>query len=377
MTTRRTRRTRRTYVATASVALGSLLFAGCGSSDDAPAGATKLSFKLTDAGCDPARATTPAGPTIFEVTNDGAAGVTELEVMDGDTILGERENLSDGLSGSFTLSLDAGEYTLYCPGGDSAERGTLTVTGTKAAQSGDHTAAVDDYRRFIETQSADLVEDTEGFVQAMKSGNVEQAKSLYASTRMPYERVEPVAESFGNLDPAIDARAGDVPAAEWGGFHAIEKALWIDDTTQGMAPVAHKLLADVRLLQRKVRTIKLEPAQIANGANELLGEVSASKITGEEERYSHTDLWDFQANVEGSKAAFEAVEPLLEARDPELASEIEQRFADVEKALEPYRRGDGYVLYGELSEQDKRKLAQSIDALAEPLSQVASIVVQQ
>ena len=112
------------------------MLAGCGESDDAPAGATKLSFKLTDAGCDPAQANAPAGPVTFDVTNDGAAGVTELEVLDGDTILGEKENLSDGLSGSFTLTLDAGSYTLYCPGGDSAERGTLTVTGaSKTAQS--------------------------------------------------------------------------------------------------------------------------------------------------------------------------------------------------------------------------------------------------
>ena len=176
----------------------------------------------------------------------------------------------------------------------------------------------------------------------MKSGNVEQAKSVYPDARLPYERVEPVAESFGNLDPAIDARAGDVPAAKWGGFHVIEKALWVNDTTQGMAPVADKLLDDVELLQKKVKTIKLEPAQIANGANELLSEVSASKITGEEERYSHTDLWDFKANVEGSKAAFDSVEPLLQASDPQLSSEIEQRFADVDAALEPYKRGDGW-----------------------------------
>jgi iron uptake system component EfeO len=353
-----------------------LLVAGCGNSDDAPAGAAKLSFKLTDAGCDPAQASAPAGPVTFEVTNDGAASVTELEVLDGDTILGERENLSDGLSGSFTLTLDGGDYTLYCPNGDSAERGTLTISGAKAAQSGDETAAVERYRRYVEAETAGLVKDTRAFVQAVKSGNVERAKGLYPGTRMPYERVEPVAESFGGLDPAIDARAGDVPAAKWTGFHVIEKALWVNGTTQGMAPVADKLLADVLLLQAKVKTIKLEPAQVANGANELLSEVSASKITGEEERYSHTDLWDFRANVEGSKAAFDSVRPLLEARDPQLASEIEQRFADVDAALAPYARGDGYVLYGQLAEQDKRKLAQSIDALAEPLSQVASVVAQ-
>jgi iron uptake system component EfeO len=369
--------TRPIYLA-ASLAIGTLLFAGCGDSDDAPAGATKLSFKLTDAGCDPAQANAPAGPVTFDVTNDGAAGVTELEVLDGDTILGERENLSDGLSGSFSLTLNAGNYTLYCPGGDSAERGTLTVTGTSnAKQSDEAAAAVDQYRRYIEDQTALLVKDTEPFVQAVQAGNVEEAKSLYPAARLPYERVEPVAESFGDLDPEIDARAGDVPAAKWGGFHKIEQALWVDNTAQGMGPVAAKLLDDIKLLQTKVTTIKLQPAQIANGANELLGEVSASKITGEEERYSHIDLYDFEANVDGSKAAFDAVKPLLEAKDPELVTEIEQRFADVEKALEPYKRGDGYVLYGELTEQDKRRLAQSIDALGEPLSQVAAIVAQQ
>jgi iron uptake system component EfeO len=368
---------RKTFLA-ASVAIGSLLLSACGSSDDAPAGAQKLSFKLTDAGCEPAQASAPAGPTTFEVTNDGAAGVTELEVMDGDTILGERENLSDGLSGSFTLTLDPGTYTLYCPGGDESERGTLTVSGqANAAQSAEAQAAVADYRRYIEEQTALLVRETTPFIQAVQNGNVAESKELYPAARLPYERVEPVAESFGGLDPKIDARAGDVPAAKWTGFHPIEKALWIDDSAQGLDPLAVKLLADVKLLQRKVKTIKLEPAQIANGANELLTEVSSSKITGEEERYSHTDLWDFQANVEGSKTAFEAVKPILEQHDPQLGKEIEQRFADVEEALAPYKQGDGYVLYGDLTEQDKRKLAQSIDALAEPLSQVAALVARQ
>ena len=360
----------------ASIALGSMLLAGCGS-DDPPNGAHQLSFKLTDAGCDPAEASAPAGPVTFNITNDGAAGVTELELLDGDTILGERENLSDGLSGNFTVTLDAGTYTLYCPGGDSAERGTLTVTGhARSAQGADAQAAVDTYRRYAEEQAGQLVRRTKPFAEAVESGDVERAKGLYPAARLPYERVEPVAETFGDLDPEIDARAGDVPAAQFGGFHRIEKALWVDGTAQGMAPLARKLLADVELLQAKVRTIKLEPAQIANGANELLGEVSSSKITGEEERYSHIDLYDFQANVDGSKAAFDAVEPLLQRRDPELAAEIERRFAEVDKSLDPYRRGDGFVLYGELTEADKRKLSQSIDALGEPLSRVAATVVQ-
>ena len=209
----------------------------------------------------------------------------------------------------------------------------------------------------------------------MVAGNVAEAKSLYPAARIPYERIEPVAESFGDLDPRIDARENDVPKSEFGGFHRIEKALWEEDTAQGMAPVAKQLLADVEELQQKVKGVDLQAVQIANGANELLGEVSASKITGEEERYSHIDLVDFLANVEGSQAAFDAVEPLLEKKDPKLAKEIEAQFKKVYASLKPYRRGDGFVSYEELTRSDTRKLAQEIDALAELLSEVPAQIV--
>jgi iron uptake system component EfeO len=124
----------RSFLATA---LGLLAIAapGCGSSEDAPAGARTMSFELTDAGCVPNTAKVPAGQILFEVENAGTSKVSEFEVLDGETILGEKEDLADGLSGSFSLTLDPGRYTLYCPGG-SDERGTLTVTGRKAANGG-------------------------------------------------------------------------------------------------------------------------------------------------------------------------------------------------------------------------------------------------
>jgi iron uptake system component EfeO len=133
-------------LAVAAVGLVALLAAGCGSSDDLAPGAKKMSFALTDAGCDPHNAKAPAGPITFEVENTGSASVTELEVLDGDTILGELENLSEGLSGSFSLTLEEGEYTLRCNGG-SNEDGVLTVTsGATATTSPEVEAAVAQYR---------------------------------------------------------------------------------------------------------------------------------------------------------------------------------------------------------------------------------------
>jgi iron uptake system component EfeO len=359
----------------AAVGLFALFAAACGSSEDAPADAKRMSFELTDAGCEPHDAQAPAGPINFEIENAGSSKVTEMEIMDGETILGEKENLSDGLSGSFALTLEKGEYVIYCPGGDD-ERGTLTVSGELVAENSPEVeAAIAQYRGYIEKNTDELVAETKPFVAAVLAGDVARAKSLYPAARIPYERIEPVAESFGSLDPRIDARENDVAKSQWSGFHVIEEALWEEGAARGMAPVARQLEADVAELARKVETVELQAVQIANGANELLGEVSASKITGEEERYSHIDLVDFEANVEGSEAAFEAVEPLLSKRDPKLAGEIEADFKAVYAALKPYKTADGFVSYEELTKADTRKLAQSIDTLAEKLSQVPAVIV--
>ncbi|HMJ72970.1 MAG TPA: iron uptake system protein EfeO [Solirubrobacterales bacterium] len=357
------------------IGLAAIVAPGCGSSEDPPLGAKTMAFQLTDAGCVPNSAKAAAGPIVFEVENAGTSKVSEFEVLDGDTILGEKENLSDGLSGSFSLTLDQGEYVLYCPGGDD-EKGTLTVSGKlKAETSPQVEDSISRYRDYLEKNTAELISATAPFVAAVEAGDVEKAKALYAPARVPYERIEPVAESFGELDPRIDARENDVPASEWSGFHVIEKALWVDDSTGGMTAVATQLLADIEELQRKVKTVDLQAVQIANGANELLGEVSASKITGEEERYSHIDLVDFEANVEGAEAAFESVEPLLSEKDPKLAKEIEAQFSKIYASLKPYRRGNGFVSYAELTQADTRKLAQQVDALAELLSEVPAQIV--
>lgn len=235
-------------------------------------------------------------------------------------------------------------------------------------------AAVAEYRDYLQENADELVATTEPFVAAVVAGDLAEAKQLYAAPRIPYERIEPVADTFGALDPKIDARENDVPPSEFEGFHRIEKALWEEGTTAGMAPVAEQLLADVEELAQEVKTVELQAVQIANGANELLGEVSASKITGEEERYSHIDLVDFEANVEGAEAAFEAVKPLLDESDSDLAGEIEADFKMVFNSLQPYRTEDGFVVYTELTEADTRKLAVAIDTLAEKLSQVPAAI---
>ena len=235
-------------------------------------------------------------------------------------------------------------------------------------------AAASRYQDYVNGQSELLVDRTAGFVAAVKGGDVEEAKRLYAPSRVPWERIEPVAEKFGTLDPEVDAREGDVPKQQWTGFHRIEQALWVEDTAEGQAEYATELMTDVERLEREVDDVKLQASDPVFGAVELLNEVSATKITGEEERYSHTDLYDIAANVEGAEVAFDFVKPVVKEQDPELVREIEARFEDVEQEIEPYRRGDGWVSYEKVDGEQRRELSQKIDALAEPLSRVGRVL---
>jgi len=368
-------------IAALAFGLVALLVAACGggSSDGSSGDSEQLTFKLTDAGCEPHKASAKAGPIDFEVENGGSAGVTEFEILEGETILGERENITEGLSGSFSLTLEEGEYTMRCNGG-TEEDGTLKVTGELETEASPATVkAIDTYKKYLLKNSEELTAKTKPFVAAVIAGDVAEAKRLYAAPRVNYERIEPVAESFGDLDPRIDARENDVPKSEFGGFHRLEKALWEEETTKNMEPVAEALLEDVEELEELIKgKVKIHAVEIANGANELLTEVSTSKITGEEERYSHLDLVDFKGNVEGAEDAFLAVAPLMEEQDPSLVKEVEKDFAAVYAALKPYETNQwpGFVLYTELTKADTRKLAQTIDTLAEKLSLVPAQIAQ-
>jgi iron uptake system component EfeO len=340
-----------------------------------------VTVKATDSACDLSRRDVKSGTSTFSVTNNGSK-VTEFYVYaDGDRVMGEVENIGPGLKRDLIVELPAGKYQAVCkPGmvGDGI-RGDLTVTGDAPAQTDEDTLlkqAADSYQRYVNSQAVELEEETTEFVEAVKAGDVAKAKALYPEARTYWERIEPVAESFGDLDPKIDARVNDVEAGtEWTGFHRIEQALWVSNTTKGMDKYADQLLTDVKTVVAKAKVVKLTPLQLANGAKELLDEVATGKVTGEEDRYSHTDLYDFQANVEGSQAAIEALRPALQKRDPALVTTLDTNFKAVFAALAKYRVGDGFKPYT-ASEAEKKQLGQVVDGLAEPVSQVAGVIAK-
>ncbi|WP_369140243.1 iron uptake system protein EfeO [Modestobacter versicolor] len=363
--------------------LTAVTLAACGGDDGASEGSggatDDIAVAAADDSCEVATTELDAGVHQFTVTNSGSK-VTEFYVYaDGDRVMAEVENIAPGVARELRVELPAGEYETACkPGmvGDGI-RSDLVVSGEAATLSEDETLAQAgvDYQRYVQSQTGALLEQTTAFTDAVKAGDIEGAKALFPVSRTYWERIEPVAEIFGDLDPIIDGREGDQAEGEdFTGFHRIEKALWEAGDVSDMGPYADKLKADVEEIVALANDVTLDPLQLANGAKALLDEIATGKITGEEDRYSHTDLWDFSANLEGSEAAVQALRPYLEENDPDLVAEIDERFAATEAELEQYRSGDGWTSYDQLTDEQLRGLSDSITALTESVSQVASVV---
>nr|WP_245923232.1 iron uptake system protein EfeO [Actinoplanes atraurantiacus] len=358
--------------------------AACGSGDsgaDEAAGGP-IAVKATDTGCEVGKTTVDAGTSVFAITNGGNK-VTEFYVYaPGDRVMAEVENIAPGLSRNLHVELPAGTYETACKPGMIGKgiRGALTVSGSAPALTEDAklAEATASYSRYVKSQTSALETKTTEFVTAVKAGKVDEAKALFPIARTYWERIEPVAEIFGDLDPRIDGREEVTEEGmKFGGFHRIEKDLWAakpDISKDG--PIADQLLTDVKEIVQKANAEKLSPLQLANGAKGLLDEVASGKITGEEDRYSHTDLWDFNANVEGSKAAIASLRPVLEERDPALVKTLDTEFANVDTALAKYRDGDGWKLHNQLTQADLKTLSDAINALAEPISKVAAVVAK-
>ncbi|PJJ62254.1 iron uptake system protein EfeO [Compostimonas suwonensis] len=393
---------KRAILLAAAAVAGTLALSGCVANASSSSDATKLTVDSTADDCVVSSGEAPSGTIAFTVSNSSDQ-VSEFYLLadDGLRIVGEVENVGPGVTRDLVVQAKPGDYFTVCkPGmvGDGVGRAAFTVTdsGKPVELAGDlqqqGEAAATNYVAYVKDQVAQLVPATQAFLDAYLAGDDETARSLYPTTRADYERIEPVAESFGDLDPEIDFREADVAEGdEWTGWHRIEKDLWppaaadnggteyVALTPTERSYYADKLVANTQELYDAVHaddyTVTIDA--ISNGAIGLLEEVASGKITGEEEIWSHTDLWDFQANLEGARVAYEGVRDIVETKDADLVSQIDEQFSSLEDQLSAYGSLDsGFTYYNELTTAQVKDLADGVNALSEPLSQLTAVLVQ-
>lgn len=355
-----------------------------------------IAVTLTDTKCTVSTDTAKAGPITFQVSNTGS-DVNEFELLATDKlrIVGEKENIGPGTTVNYVVQLAEGDYFSACRKGmvgEPAHVAPFTVTAgsgktVSQSESKQVDAAVANYLGYVRDQAGALLTATQSFATAYAAGDDDAARAQYASARSFYERIEPTAEQFGDLDPALDLREADLAEGqEWTGWHRIEKDLW---APAGYTPsdaatrtqLADKLVADTQRLHDLVRAkdFTLSIDQISNGSIGLMEEVAGSKITGEEEAFSHTDLQDFQANLEGAQVAYGVVRDIAAQKGSsgkEVVAKLDTEFATIAKTLAQYKSGDGFVSYTDLTTEQVKELSDQVNALSEPLSTLTSIIVK-
>ncbi|WP_327684564.1 iron uptake system protein EfeO [Streptomyces sp. NBC_00467] len=376
----------RLSVATATAVAAALAaVTGCAEKADNKAGdggAIKVTAK--DDSCEVSKKEFPAGHVQLDIENKGGK-VTEVYILfPDDRIVTERENIGPGTKARLTAEVKSGSYEIACKPGMKGDgiRQQVTATGGKAVKrSPEMDAAVAGYRKYVQAQADETLPKAKVFTDAVKAGDIEAAKKAYADSRIGWERTEPVAESFGDIDPKVDLREDGVEKGQkWTGWHRLEKSLW-QDKKLGPADtaLADTLIKDLTVWQKKVGTAEITPTSMANGAKELLDEVATGKVTGEEERYSHTDLVDFKANVEGAQTSYDLLKPVAQKNDPKLVAELDKQFSALNTLLDKYRKDKTtyvFASYDTVGKDQRKELSDGVNALAEPLSKLAAAVVK-
>ncbi len=354
--------------------------AACSGGPAAPAaGEARIPVTLAADGCQPSSITATAGRIVFEVTN-GGPDVGEFEVLSGTRVVDEVENIVPGFVVNFATRLDGGDYELICYSLQSP-RGKLAVSGGAAARPS--SAVIDAatlatyqeaYEAYVRDEAALLTTTLAPFVKAVEEGDLEAAKAAYAPSRPNWERIEPVAELFSDLDTRMDAReedfAGGVDDPEFVGWHRLEKGLWADGSTDGLAAIAAGLATDAVDLSGRLATMDIEPRVIARGAGELIEEVAQSKLTGEEDRYSEADLWSISANVDGSRKIVDILRPTLQTLDATYLAAIDAAFTSVDEVIGRYADGDGFKPFSAITAEDLTSLQARMAKLSEVLAEL-------
>ncbi|HEY7132006.1 MAG TPA: iron uptake system protein EfeO [Candidatus Limnocylindrales bacterium] len=375
-----TTRSRRPVAVVMAAASLSLVAACSGSPAASTSGAeARIPVTVTADGCTPSSLSAAAGRVVFEVTNSGPdAG--EFEILSGTRVVDEVENIVPGFVVNFATRLDGGDYELICYALQSP-RGKLAVSGGAAPQPSTSvvdaatlTGYQDAYEAYVRDQAAELGKSLAPFVSAVEAGNLDAAKAAYAPSRPAWERIEPVAELFSDLDTRMDAReedfAGGVDDPEFLGWHRLEKGLWKDGSTAGLAPIAKGLGDDATELEKRLATLDIEPRVMARGAGELIEEVAQSKLTGEEDRYSGADLWSIAGNVDGSKKIVDILRPTLQQLDATYLGGVDAAYGAVDEIIAKYAQGSGYQPFSAVSKADLTALQARMAKLSEVLAEL-------
>ncbi|MCQ3033139.1 iron uptake system protein EfeO [Pseudomonas syringae] len=327
--------------------------------------------------CEPNTLTVPAGKNAFRIVNRSERAV-EWEILDGVLVIEERENIAPGLSQVINANLQPGDYAITC-GLLSNPRGTLHVTPTAESEASAKArpsmvafiGPLSEYRVYLSTQSSALIKAVNALQDAIAAGDLSAAQAAYLPARAAYQRIAPAAQRLAELDNAINARADYYEKREqdpgFSGFHRIEYGLFDKHSVDGLLPVAQRLQADVTTLKQQLLAQNMAPEQLASVIARNMRSLAEIRSNGEEERYSHSDLNGFVANLEGTRKVIDLLRPMLAKSAKPLLEQIDAAAAALDNELNGLSTDSGMRPYDQVDAVQRKLIADKAKALADAL----------
>ncbi|CAI9400411.1 Iron uptake system component EfeO [Pleomorphomonas sp. T1.2MG-36] len=339
-----------------------------------------IAVRVGDKSCEPMDLTVPAGRSVFEIENASNRPI-EWEILDGVMVVEERENIAPGFRSQLAARLKPGVYDITC-GLLSNPRGKLTVTASAHSEAEKvkpplkaFIGPLSEYKVFLAVQSGRMVQAVESLSTAIGAGDMDAAKSAYATARTAYRHVEAVSGRIADLENAIDPVATYLAGREqdpgFTGFHRIEFGLWRDASTAGLKPVADKLVADVMALRDRLKAVKFEPADLAGNAAREARRLAEGPVISGDNLYANDDLAELAAAVEGLEKPASLLLPLASEASPDVAKATTDAFAAVRAELGKLGGAESSpIAYGEVSTDARKALAATFVALADAIDRI-------
>jgi len=327
--------------------------------------------------CEPNALTVPAGKNAFRIVNRSERAV-EWEILDGVLVIEERENIAPGLSQVINANLQPGDYAITC-GLLSNPRGTLHVTPTAESEANAKArpsmvafiGPLSEYRVYLSLQGSALIKAVTALQQAIEAGDLSAAQAAYMPARAAYQRIAPAAQRLAELDNAINARADYYEKREqdaaFSGFHRIEYGLFDQHSVEGLNPIAQRLQTDVTSLKQQLLAQNMAPEQLAAIVVRNMRSLAQIRSNGEEERYSHSDLNGFAANLEGTRKVIDLLRPLLSKSSGPLLEKIDAASAGLDTELNGLKTDSGYRPYDQVDAVQRKLIADKAKTLADAL----------
>jgi iron uptake system EfeUOB component EfeO/EfeM len=338
----------------------------------APSAPDEIAVTITDAVCDPSVLEVPAGRRTFRVHNASDRPL-EWEILDGVMVVAERENIAPGLDAVVTQRLVPGTFEITC-GLLSNPRGTLTVVATaesQARQAAPETrefiGPLSEYRVYLGRRASQIVAATAALAEKVAAGDVAGAKAAWLAARTPWREIAPVSARLGDLSNQMDPLAEYLAEREkdpgFTGFHRIEYGLWVENSTQGLAPVADKLLAEAAGLKDRLSALEVQPADLAGNAAALATRV-AEQASGSRTPYSHADLAEFSADLAGLSKSALLVDPLVAAADPVASKALHQALDAAEALLDGFKVDGAWPSYETVDAPGRARITEAFTSIA-------------